>query len=154
MTLPQQPTVKAEFLIRAAVAQVFQAFVDPEVTTRFWFHRSTGKLEAGKTVQWYWNICPDPAEVRVKALEENRRILIDWGGPEEFTTVEWLFTARADDSTWASVTNSGFQGDGGSVVSQALDSMGGFTLVLAAAKVFLEHGINLNIVADRFPDAE
>jgi len=28
-----------------------------------------------------------------------------------------------------------------------------FALVLAGAKAFLEHNINLNLIADRFPDA-
>jgi hypothetical protein len=89
----------------------------------------------------------------VKALEENKRILIEWGSGGNFTIAEWLFTSRSDDTTWVSVTNSGFSGDGDEIVNQALDSMGGFTLVLAAAKVLLEHNVNLNIVADRFPDA-
>jgi hypothetical protein len=50
------------------------------------------------------------------------------------------------------VTNAGFSADGEEVVKQALDSTGGFTLVLAVAKAFLEHNINLNLIADRFPD--
>jgi len=36
-------------------------------------------------------------------------------------------------------------------VEQALDSVGGFNLVLAGLKAFLEHGIELNLVRDRFP---
>jgi len=51
-----------------------------------------------------------------------------------------------------SVTNRGFSGDAGEIVKQALDSTGGFNLVLAGAKAFLEHHINLNLMADRFPD--
>jgi uncharacterized protein YndB with AHSA1/START domain len=153
MNLNHAPTAKAEFLIRRPVATVFNAFVDPAITTQFWFNKSSGRLENGRTVQWHWNICPEPTEVRVKALEENKRILIEWGNGDNFTTVEWLFMPRPDDTTWVSVTNSGFRGDGDEIVNQALDSMGGFTLVLAAAKVLLEHNINLNIVADRFPDA-
>jgi len=51
-----------------------------------------------------------------------------------------------------SVTNSGFGGNGDKVVKQALDSTGGFALVLAGAKAFLEHNISLNLIADRFPD--
>jgi hypothetical protein len=47
---------------------------------------------------------------------------------------------------------SGFSGDGDELVKQALDSTGGFTLVLAGAKALLEHNINLNLIADRFPD--
>jgi hypothetical protein len=33
---------------------------------------------------------------------------------------------------------------------KAVDWTGGFALVLAAAKAYSEHGIDLNIVADRF----
>jgi hypothetical protein len=35
-------------------------------------------------------------------------------------------------------------------MNKVVDSTGGFALVLAAAKAYLEHGIDLNIVADRF----
>ena len=37
------------------------------------------------------------------------------------------------------------------MVKQAIDSMQGFSLVLAGAKAFLEHDIRLNLVADRYP---
>jgi hypothetical protein len=36
-------------------------------------------------------------------------------------------------------------------VQQALGSTNGFALVLAGAKAVLEHGITLNLIADRFP---
>ena len=35
-------------------------------------------------------------------------------------------------------------------MNKIVDLTGGFALVLAAAKAYLEHGIDLNIVADRF----
>lgn len=35
----------------------------------------------------------------------------------------------------------------------SLDSIGGFSLVLAALKAWLEHGIALDLVADRDPEA-
>jgi uncharacterized protein YndB with AHSA1/START domain len=47
---------KAQMLLRRPVADVFEAFVDPAVTTKFWFTRSSGKLEAGKEVQWDWEM--------------------------------------------------------------------------------------------------
>ncbi len=49
------------------------------------------------------------------------------------------------------ITNSGFDGDGDRVVAQALDSTGGFTIVLDGAKAWLEHNINLNLIEDKFP---
>jgi len=87
------------------------------------------------------------------AIEDNKRILIEWGSAgEKPTTVEWVFSSRSDNTTFVSVSNSGFSGDGDEIVSQALDSTEGFALVLAGAKAWLEHNIILNLIADRFPN--
>jgi cytidylate kinase len=50
------------------------------------------------------------------------------------------------------ITNSGFAGSGDEAVSRAIDSMGGFSFVLAGLKAWLEHGISLNLVPDHAPD--
>lgn len=49
-------TVEAQMLIRKPVSTVFQAFLDPTITTNFWFTKSSGKLEVGKTVTWEWEM--------------------------------------------------------------------------------------------------
>jgi hypothetical protein len=85
------------------------------------------------------------ADVRVLAFEPSSRILVDWG-----TTVEWTFTPHAL-GTMVAITNAGFTGD--DVVAQALDAKGGFSYVLAGLKAWLEHGVELNLVADHVPDA-
>jgi len=43
---------KAEMLIRRPVEKVFDAFIDPTITSKFWFSRGSSKLDAGKTVRW------------------------------------------------------------------------------------------------------
>jgi uncharacterized protein YndB with AHSA1/START domain len=91
-------------------------------------------------------------QVNVKAIDQNKRILIEWSAFGTPTTVEWLFTPRADNTTFVSITNTGFSGDGDEIVKQAIGSTEGFTLVLAGLKAFLEHNIILNLVSDRFPD--
>ncbi len=152
MKFDQEPVAKAEMLIRGPVAEVFEAFVDPAITSRFWFTRGSGRLEPGAHIRWEWEMYGVSAEVSVKEIEQDRRILIDWGAADEApTTVEWVFTPVTDDTTFVSVTNSGFSGDGDKIVAWAIDAMGGFTLVLAGAKALLEHDIVLNLVADRFP---
>jgi uncharacterized protein YndB with AHSA1/START domain len=140
---------RAAMLIRKPVAQVFEAFTNPEITTRFWFTRSTGKLETGKQVEWYWDMYDALAKVQVKAIEPNKRILIEWSDPPN--TVEWVFTARADNTTFVSITNSGYAGTQDEIVSQAIESTEAFTLVLIGLKALLEHNINLNLILDRFP---
>ena len=151
LTLTKAPVAKAAMLIRKPVAEVFEAFIDPAITTRFWFTKSTGRLEPGKHITWTWEMYDASAEVDVKEIEVNKRILIDWGGYGEKTAVEWIFTPYEGDATYVTVTNYGFKGDGDKVVSEALDSTGGFTWALAGLKALLEHNIELNAIGDAFP---
>ena len=146
-----EPTVQAQMLVRRPIDDVFNAFVDPAITTRFWFTRSSGKLEPGAKVTWAWEMYGVSAEVHVRAIEQPSRILIAWGEPA--TVVEWQFTSLQAETTLVQISNTGFQGTEDEVVGMALDSMGGFSLVLAALKAWLEHGIALNLVADRNPEA-
>ncbi len=76
---------------------------------------------------------------------------MEWGNYDSATAVEWIFTSYGDHATYLSVTNYSFEGDGDRVINQALDLKGGFTWVLAGTKVFLEHGIGLNLITDAFP---
>jgi uncharacterized protein YndB with AHSA1/START domain len=147
------PVVKVQMLIRRPAAEVFQAFVDPAVTARFWFSRGSARLQPGRIVRWDWEMYGASTEVEVKALEENRRILVEWDRPDNATLVEWTFEPRGSDRTFVSVRNWGFSGDADAVVQRAMDSTGGFSFVLAAAKAWLEHGIELNLVVDHDPAA-
>lgn len=149
MALTNPPVARATMLVRRPVEEVFNAFVDPAVTTKFWFSRSSGPLGAGKTVTWYWDHYGVSGDVFVKTLEANRRIEIEWPTP-----VEWSFTPRSDGTTFVSITASGFTGTEDEKVAQALGSTEGFNLVISACKALLEHGIELNLIADKNPDAE
>ena len=138
-------------LIRRPAAEVFEAFIDPAITSRFWFTKSTGRLEAGKRVTWTWEMYDISIDVEVKSIEPNKRIVLEWGNYGEMTTVEWVFTRYEDDKTYVTITNHGFKGDGDKVVRDALDSTTGFTWVLAGVKALLEHNIELNAIVDAFP---
>ena len=144
------PAASAGMLIRRPAAEVFAAFVDPAVTARFWFTHGDAPLTPGARVTWTWAMYGASTEVRVKAVEPNRRILIDWDTRSTPTEVEWRFEPRGDH-TWVTVENRGFTDDADGV-AKALDSTGGFALVLAGAKIWLEHGIEPRFVVDRHPD--
>ena len=139
--------------IRKPVSEVFEAFVNPAVTSKFWFTKGSDRLEVGKPITWEWEMYKFSVEVTVKELESNKRILVEWLAYGSPTVIEWVFTPLPDNTTFVSVTNSGFVGDGEQVVKQAIESTEGFAFVLAGAKAWLEHGIILNLVRDRFPAA-
>lgn len=147
----QPPVAKTGMLVRRPIADVFAAFIEPEVTTRFWFTRSSGRLEAGKQVKWEWEMYDVSTQVTVKAVDPNRRIVIEWDGYSGRTTVEWKFASRKDGTTFVSITESGWTGDADELLRYVSDSTQGFTWTLASLKALLEHGIRLNLVADRFP---
>jgi len=142
---------KTEMLIRRPVAEVFEAFINPDITTKFWFTKSSGKLEPGKQIRWDWEMYHSGTDINVKAIEPNKRILVEWMGYGEPTLIEWIFTRRPDNTTFVSITNSGFQGTEAEIAEKAVSSTEGFSFVLAGLKALLEHNINLNLIADRFP---
>lgn len=151
MEVKTAPVAKSEMLIRRPVSEVFEAFVDPAITSRFWFTKGSGRLEPGKEIRWDWEMYNFSVQVKVREVEKDKRILVEWGAYDEPSTIEWVFTARPDNTTFVSITNSGFAGTGDEVVKKALDSTEGFTFVLAGLKALLEHNVELNLVRDRFP---
>jgi uncharacterized protein YndB with AHSA1/START domain len=153
LQLTQVPPVKVGMRIRRPPSEVFRAFVDPAVTTRFWFTKSSGRLVPGASVRWEWEMYGVSAEVSVKELEKDRRVLIEWGDGDEATTVEFRLIPW-DDDTYVQVTETGFSGDGDEIVARIADSTGGFTNVLCALKALLEHDVELNVVLDHTPPEE
>lgn len=150
-TFFQAPAAKAAMLIRKPLEEVFEAFVEPRVTTKFWFTKSSGRLAAGARIRWDWEMYGASANVYVKAIEQNKRILLEWA--DGHSLVEWVFVPRGEDGTYVTITHTGFQGSEDDLVAQALDSTGGFTIVLCGLKALLEHKIVLNLVGDKAPDA-
>ncbi|MUT68316.1 hypothetical protein GOM71_20635 [Paenibacillus sp. NEAU-GSW1] len=96
MEFKQIPVVKAEMLIRKP-AELFEALADPAVTTKFWFTKSSGRLEAGSRVRWEWEMYGVSDEIDVKEIEKNKRIRIQWS---DHTETEWVLTPRAEDETF------------------------------------------------------
>lgn len=147
------PEVKQQLLLRVPAKAAYNAFANPEVTTQFWFSHSDGPLETGATRKWEWRMFGVSTQVDVVEATPNSRILVEWGEPARRSQVEWTFEPRGDDSTLVTIRNYDLMGSALEKVADALDSMGGFSLVLASCKALLEHGIHLNVIADHAPDA-
>ena len=143
------PIVETQMLIRKPVSQVFQAFIDPAITTNFWFTKSSGKLELGKTVKWEWEMYGVSTNVLTNKIITDKLISTAWGDPS--TTVDYEFTAVTDETTYVVIKNYGFKETGNDLIQVIKDSTGGFTTVLDGLKAYLEHNIKLNLISDKFP---
>lgn len=140
--------VKAAMLIRKPTDEVFQAFTDPAITTKFWFTKSSGKVAPGARVRWDWEMYGVHDDVVVHAFEAGKRVVFEWSFPKS-NTVEWRFEPRPE-GTMMLIENRDLKGD--DVVAEALDLTQGWNLVLAAAKAWLEHGVDLKLVTDKSPE--
>ncbi|WP_312285584.1 SRPBCC family protein [Chryseobacterium gleum] len=140
--------VEAQMLIRKPVEDVFEAFINPEVTTNFWFTKSTGRLEEGKTVIWEWEMYGVKNAVNVHQIIPNQLIRTEWGEPS--TNVDYEFRSM-EKGTLVIIKSYGFSQTGEDLLKVINDNTGGFTTVLDGCKAYLEHRIKLNLIEDKFP---
>ena len=151
-TKQKSPTGETAMLIRRPVAEVFEAFINPDITTKFWFTKSTGKLEKDKEIVWTWEMYGVSSNVVVKDIILNSKIEIEWGGAtDDRLRVEWTFETIEENTTFVTIVMDGFTGDLESLLAKVSGTVGGFCWVLAGLKAYLEYHIQLNLVGDRFP---
>jgi uncharacterized protein YndB with AHSA1/START domain len=134
-------------LVRRPVREVYEAFADPEQIRRFWLARSSGRLHTGAEVLWAFKVAG--AETQVTVVEARPAELLDLRWDEDQP-----LTIRFEDrggATLVAIRVSNFAGD--TPAANAVESMSGFTLVLASLKLWLEHGIEGELMYDKFPDA-
>lgn len=143
------PVVETQMLIRKPINEVFQAFIDPSITTNFWFTKSSGPLVKGASIKWEWEMYNVSAELKVKEILPNKLISIKWDNPS--TTVDFEFTEVSKESTYVIIKNYGFHQEGEELIEAIKNNTGGFTTVLDGLKAWMEHGIQLNLVGDKFP---
>jgi uncharacterized protein YndB with AHSA1/START domain len=152
MDLGKEQFAETGMLIRKPVEQVFEAFINPEITANFWFSKGSGRLDENKEVIWTWESYNHSVPVIIKSITPNKKIMIQWGNYKEKTNVEWTFISLNESQTFVKIFNSGFKGTSDDLITQIRDSTEGFTLVLAGLKAYLEHNIQLNLISDRFPE--
>lgn len=141
----------AQMTIRKPATEVYQAFINPEITTQFWFTHSTGPLEVGKSVTWTWEMYGVSTISAPVELIPYELIKMNWEGGGSTTTVEFHFISISASTTYLSIKHYGFDKEGEELKAAIIDSTRGFIMVLAGCKAWLEHGINLNLVGDKYP---
>ena len=152
MSESYKPMVECQMMIRKPISEVFQAFVDPAITTKFWFTKSSGKLEQNKSITWEWEMYGVSDKVKVIGIEPNEKISIEWDNPA--TIVDFEFSELSEETTYVIIKNYGFHQTGNDLIEAIKNNTGGFTTVLDGLKAYLEFGIELDLVRDKFPPNE
>lgn len=133
-------------LVRRPAAEVYEAFADPDRVRRFWLAASSGRLETGTRVHWTFKVAGAETDVDVIEADPGRLLDLRW---DDGQPVRITFEDRGG-VTLVGVLVTGFGGDEPAAV--AVETMSGFTLVLASLKMWLEHGVEGDLMYDKFPD--
>lgn len=130
-------------------AEVYDAVADPDQLSKYFTTGGArGRLEPGTDVTWDFHDFPGAFPVTVLEADPLRRIVIRWDGNETTsetgtTTTTFEFEPiDGDTRTLVTITESSWKptADGAKI---AFGNCEGWTGMLAALKVWVEHGINL-----------
>lgn len=135
---------RATMLIRRPVAEVFDAFIDPDKITKFWLESTTGPLAKGAQVRWRFMVPGATEAVTVTAFEDQRRISFDWS---DGVSVNMNFEEHGNLATRLAVEVAGFQNE--HAVDEVVNATEGFSIVLCDLKTLLETGRSANLVRDK-----
>ena len=149
MTTNKAKCAEAQMLIRKPVEDVFEAIMNPAITKNFWFTKGSGRLEVDEKITWEWEMYNASTTVIAREILLNQRILFEWDRPSK--AVEINFEELDEDSTLVTIIESGYDKKGDELIAAIKDSTAAFTTVLDGLKAFLEHRINLNLIADKYP---
>ena len=142
--------LKVSGRIDRPVHEVFEAVADPaKLSGYFTTGGAEGRLETGAVVTWDFADFPGAFPVQVVEVVADRRIVLRWGaadGDDEAgaydTTVTMTFDPLEDGRTLVTITETGWR-DTQKGLEACIGNTEGWTGMLCAMKVYLEHGINL-----------
>jgi uncharacterized protein YndB with AHSA1/START domain len=133
--------LKAEGEIRVGrpVHDVFEAIVDPAKMSGYFISWGSGRLEAGKTVQWKWGDVGAEAPVKVLDVKTDQRVTFTWA-PGVRVDIELV--PEGAEATAVQVTEGSWPGDDAGIRRLAEQTFG-WAHFLLCLKAYLEHGVNL-----------
>lgn len=145
-----EPTFTVSGRIAKPRNEVYEAVADPAVLSRYFTTGGAkGRMETGATVTWEFHDFPGAFPVHVVVTEQDARIVFRWEAAEGAakegeaeTTAAFTFTSLEDGRTLVEIIESGFS-DSDAGWQAALNQCGGWTAMLCAMRVWLEHGIDL-----------
>lgn len=154
--------LKFKVMIRVSrpVEEVFEAVADPQhLSSYFTTGGASGRLEAGKTVTWDFHDFPGAFPVEVDEVVPNERIVLRWeaaegeqvcssGGALDIkpagyqTTVTMSFKPTEDGRTLVEIEERGWR-ESETGLQASYGNCMGWSQMLAALKMWVEHRINL-----------
>lgn len=141
------PTFKVFIFVNRPRHEVFEAVADPaELSEYFTTGGAKGRLETGATVTWDFHDFPGAFSVEVVEVVPDEKIVFDWQANEPGADYNIRVTMRFTDveggRTKVEIEESGYRDTAASVKASYGNCMG-WSQMLAALKMWVEHKVNL-----------
>ena len=134
--------VTTKLKIRRPANLVYEAIVNPEEMSNYWFSSGTARIEQGKTITWKYDEYNAEGDISVLEVDENKKIIFSWGENAQETVVTITFKELNDTSTIIQVTETGLKEDDPEIVIKMLGQKEGWVYMLTCLKAYLENGVN------------
>src|ERR671912_529203 len=143
--------MELKFRVAARIAkpvhEVFEAVADPkQLSSYFTTGGASGRLETGATVTWDFHDFPGAFPVEVDEVVKDQKIVLRWDAAEGDkpagykTTVTMWFKPTDDGRTLVEIEEKGWH-DSEAGLQASYGNCMGWSQVLAALKIWVEHGI-------------
>ena len=127
--------------IAASVSDVFEALVNPDRMSNYWFSSGSGRLEQGKTITWRYEEYNAEVDIHVLELESSKKIVFRWGATDDGHVVTITLHELDHASTRIEVNEEGFDEQDENLIRNLLDNKEGWVYMLTCLKAYLECGV-------------
>lgn len=141
--------IKTAIQIQKPAHEIFEAIVDPDRMSNYFISRSTGRMEEGAELTWWFPEFKDGGPLKVEKVEKDKLVSFVWGESGKDFLVEIKLEPH-HDSTVVRVTEEEVGDHGGATVEWLGRNTEGWANFLACLKAYLEYGINLRKGAFEF----
>lgn len=132
---------RLSMLVRSSATSIYDAFVDPEILSKFWLKRSSGPLQRGVPVKWEFMV-PGASETTIAdKLRPGELIIFRWS---DGIKVKIDIERVSRSSSVVRVVAGPFPS-----TSKTVDAAEGFCIVLCDLKILLESGKSPGLVKDK-----
>lgn len=139
-------SAKVQMGILKPSGEIFEAIVNPEIMSKYFISRSTGRMESGKTLTWTWDDFDAELAIKVGKIEKDKTVSFEWNGSGADCVVVITLEPKYENKTLVKITESEWAADYKGA-NQCMGQVEGWTNFLCCLKAYLEHGINLRVGA-------
>lgn len=140
--MDNQLEIKVSIQVGKPVAEVYDAIAAPSKMNGYFIAKSSGVMEAGKTLVWQFPEFDEQFTVRVDKVEQDKYLSFYWKPDENESLVEISLTPAPGDATVVSITEKSRENNAAGI-KWLSGNTEGWANFLACLKAYLEYNINL-----------